>query len=657
MANQNGIERDPNQHITAFLDYYLNECQNPDYAVLLTGCWGSGKSYFIRKYLAGNTCVKNFLTDAEKYRVIYVSLFGAKTRAEMDQRVFEKLHPILSSKGVKLGLSAVEIVSRMLPPASGTVVNGLSVLSKAFIESQKKQPAKKVVAVFDDVERADMPVPELLGYLNEYVEYLHIPCILVADKERWEEAKTCQEDKSTLQSLSSTQEKVIGKTFQIQTEPQEVLDSWLKDGSDCCPVGNRTRKILNEHEDLLIQILEASGKRNYRAFRHTLQDFELFIGSDSMHAIVLDEQLAQDEFCQLFIADFVCVQYAFHLGLFKINEFGEEKREERLASYLADATKPKIPLTVWENIKQCFEHINRLSTHTGDYGGRWMPIWKKWLSQNWNDSIEVQTLIRDSIWFDRQNEYQLDKIYTWFQLNDEDGKKALDAFDLALKEQKLLKPNEIFALFYRLYWYARAGALRESGPEFYDKMARYVESVKDNLEYEELSSFENIEGYDSTYKVYFEDNEKFRKVLEEALKIQKENRMKKWQDDFFTLLQSQSTEDQKRACGRIAGDFNDPEKFLLSRVDIERFLVVFQKLTSGTQNKVLNALEKRYDDVEAHPELMKEKNFLISLKEKGNVIFDSATRPLLTSVFSLFYLNRTLGKILQERFQDQKENV
>ena len=643
-----------NQHIKDFLDYYLNRCQEPDYAVLITGCWGSGKSYFIRNYLTGNAVVKDFLTDVEKYRVIYVTLFGAKTRAEMDQRVFEKLHPVLSSKGMKLGLNAVQIVSRMLSPDSGVAVNGLSVLSKAFIKSQKKQPAKKVVVVFDDVERADIPVPELLGYLNEYVEHLHIPCILVADQERWEEAIKCQKNKATLHSLSSTQEKVIGKTFQIQTEPQEVLDSWLKDGSDCCPVGDRTKKVLAEHKELLMQILENSGKRNYRAFKHTLQDFELFIGSDSKCAVVLDEQLAQEEFCRLFIADFVCIQYAFHIGELNPKTIGENKDLVRLS---AAKKSQKIPLTAWESVNKQYTNIRRLSTHTGDYGGRWMPIWKKWLSQNRIDSAEVQALIKDSIWFDRKNEYRLGKIYTWFSLNDEDGKKALDAFDLALDEQKLLKPNEIFALFYRLYWYAQAGALKESGPEFYNKMVRYVESVKDNLEYEELSSFEKIEEYDSTYKAYFEDNEKFRKVLEGALTIQREKKTGEWQENFFTLLQSQSTEDQKRACERISGDFNDPEKFLLSRVDIDRFLVVFQKLTFGTRNKVLDALEKRYDDVEAHPELMKEKDFLISLKEKVKVIFDFATRPLLTSVFSLFYLNRTLGKILQESFQDQKENV
>lgn len=634
-----------NQHIRDFLDYYLNRCQEPDYAVLITGCWGSGKSYFIRNYLTGNAVVKDFLTDVEKYRVIYVTLFGAKTRAEMDQRVFEKLHPVLSSKGMKLGLNAVQIVSRMLSPDSGVAVNGLSVLSKAFIKSQKKQPAKKVVVVFDDVERADIPVPELLGYLNEYVEHLHIPCILVADQERWEEAKTCQEDKATLHSLSSTQEKVIGKTFQIQTEPQEVLDSWLKDGSDCCPVGARAKKVLAEHKKLLVQIMEANDLRNYRALRHTLIDFERFIGGDALNAIVTNSFLENKEFLLLLLADFICIQYAFHIGELNPKHIGETTSVERLVTKKSE----KIPLTMWEKVNQRFEHINRISTNTGDYGGRWMLIWKKWLSQNRIDSADVQALIRDSIWFDRKNEYRLGKIYTWFSLNDEDGKKALDAFDLALEKQKLLKPNEIFALFYRLYWYAQAGALKERGEAFYDKMVHYVESVKDKLEYEELSSFEKIEEYDSTYKAYFEDNEKFRKVLEGALTIQREKKTGEWQENFFTLLQSQSTEDQKRACGRIAGYFQDAEKFHFTELNVNKFCEAFQKIESSTKSTCLDAIKKRYlKNGKRNEQLLDaEKVFLNNLQQTVTGIFKNAVRPLTPSQFSLFYLNRTLGEILQ----------
>ena len=110
-----------NKHIEEFLDYYLNKEQFPDYAVLITGCWGSGKTYFIRKYLegkgaAGKDVVKTFdwLTDCEKYAVVYVSLFGAKSREEMDKRGLEKLHPILNSEYLKSIPTAVSTIAKLL---------------------------------------------------------------------------------------------------------------------------------------------------------------------------------------------------------------------------------------------------------------------------------------------------------------------------------------------------------------------------------------------------------------------------------------------------------------------------------------------------------------------------------------------------------------
>lgn len=653
MSNQNDIERNHNQHITAFLDYYLNECQNPDYAVLITGCWGSGKSYFIRKYLAGKACVKDFLTDAEKYRVIYVTLFGAKTRAEMDQRVFEKLHPILSSRGMKLGLNAVQIVSRMLPVVSGAAVQGVAGFSENFIESQKKNPEKKVVIVFDDVERADMPVPELLGYLNEYVEHLHIPCILVADQERWEEAKTCQEDKATLHSLSSTQEKVIGKTFQIQTEPKEVLDCWLNGLPDCCPIGDRAKKILAEHEPLLIQILEASEKHNYRAFKHTLQDFELFIGRDSKDANVLDEQLAQDEFCRLFLADFVCMQYQFYLNLFTSEELGEENKDLRLASQLTDS-KEVIPLTPWEKANVPFKRIERLLPNTGDDRERWIEIWKQWLSQHWVDPAELQTLIKESIWFEGQYRYWLNKIANWTSLNDEEGKKVLDAFYEALQNRLLLKPNKLQVLFCRLNWYAQKGALTENAGEFYNKMVEYVESVKDKLEYETLWSLEKTDEYASWYNAYPEENGKFRNVLETALKLKKDERQREWQTLFCEMLQSESQEDQDKACRLIAGTADGLEFFDFPHIDVDKFLNSFLNVKSWMRSMILESLKERYDAISSHPSLLDEKSFLECLRDAAQRKFDSFPKPLPPSIFSLYNLNQTINKILQESFQGKK---
>ena len=55
-----------NEHFTTYLDWYL-DIENPEFAVMIKGEWGSGKSYFIKKYIENkkdNIC-KN-LAEEEK---------------------------------------------------------------------------------------------------------------------------------------------------------------------------------------------------------------------------------------------------------------------------------------------------------------------------------------------------------------------------------------------------------------------------------------------------------------------------------------------------------------------------------------------------------------------------------------------------------------
>ena len=83
-----------NEHIEEYLDYYCNLDHSPEYAVLLKGVWGSGKTWFIKKY-----CEK---LGEKKKKVLYVSLYGITDLAEIDDIFFQQLHPVLSSRGMAI---------------------------------------------------------------------------------------------------------------------------------------------------------------------------------------------------------------------------------------------------------------------------------------------------------------------------------------------------------------------------------------------------------------------------------------------------------------------------------------------------------------------------------------------------------------------------
>ncbi|MCL7775710.1 KAP family NTPase, partial [Pasteurella multocida] len=82
-----------NEHIEEYLDIYLTK-ENIEYATVLTGEWGCGKTYFIRNYIKKKE-------NKKEYKFIYVSLFGLKSISSINQIIFQELHPILSRKEIK----------------------------------------------------------------------------------------------------------------------------------------------------------------------------------------------------------------------------------------------------------------------------------------------------------------------------------------------------------------------------------------------------------------------------------------------------------------------------------------------------------------------------------------------------------------------------
>ena len=121
-----------NKHIKEYLNNYLNEEQSPDYAVLITGCWGSGKTYFIRQYLGGDRKeIKDWLTDCVKYTVVYVSLFGLKNRDEIDKKIQEVFRPKLGLRKLFCHPNAVSLVGNLAVVAVGAKIGTAAIAAGA----------------------------------------------------------------------------------------------------------------------------------------------------------------------------------------------------------------------------------------------------------------------------------------------------------------------------------------------------------------------------------------------------------------------------------------------------------------------------------------------------------------------------------------------
>lgn len=250
--------------ITRTLDNYL-EWKKPDYAVLLTGGWGTGKTFFIKEYR------KRFCWAWVK-RPIYVSLYGIKEESEIENQIFVK---VLFSNALKslIALLMISFVGTLIAYSVRLLfvydkdnltqwigIAGISLLPiLAWIYKTFKTPILSILLsgsslIFDDFERSEIPIESRFAYINRYVEHLHKHVIIICnDKEikdtisktdndvhsksdtngNKQDSETAQ-NTTVFSSFQKIQEKVIGKKIIFEQPPSNVLRTLLKNSDLPC---------------------------------------------------------------------------------------------------------------------------------------------------------------------------------------------------------------------------------------------------------------------------------------------------------------------------------------------------------------------------------------------------------------------------------------
>jgi hypothetical protein len=249
-----------NSHISDFLDYYLL-LKQPEYAVLLKGDWGAGKTWFMENY------IKNRRLASEKF--IYISLYGVGSIGDIDNIVFQQLHPLLSSKGMRF---AGKVASGLLKAGLKVDLKGndspeLSIdprFSNLNIPSYITNTAG-CIFVFDDLERCKMSLGDIMGYINHLVEHDNYKAIVIANED---ELKRVDADSGSSFDYDKIKEKLIGKSFSIVPQVRDVIESSIGSIGDI-----NVRSFLFGIVGYMEQVYELSGTNNLRSVKQALRDF------------------------------------------------------------------------------------------------------------------------------------------------------------------------------------------------------------------------------------------------------------------------------------------------------------------------------------------------------------------------------------------------
>lgn len=246
------MEQSKNQHIREFLSYYCTLESPPEYAVLISGLWGSGKTWFVQNVFAE--------LNKSGLEYLYVSLNGIRSTEEIENEFFRQLHPILTSNGIRL---IGKLSKGIIKTAFSLDVDDDGEIKKLF---SSIKTAENKILVFDDIERCSVPLGDLLGYINQFVEHGSFKSILIANEE---EILKQEDAESKVQAYERIKEKLIGRTFELQPEPIPALNHFISQLQS-----EQTKTVATDNISLIAQIYESSMYRNLRLLKHGLSDFD-----------------------------------------------------------------------------------------------------------------------------------------------------------------------------------------------------------------------------------------------------------------------------------------------------------------------------------------------------------------------------------------------
>ena len=288
--------------VESILDYI--RADYTDYAIMINGEWGSGKTYFWNNKIRKK--IDNMQLNGKQYTTIYMSLYGISNLEDISKKIFIETTQLMDKNLRKYmdmnGQTTIpEYAKTGIDMANlfGVSQNDDRVNYGEFFSTDDK------VLCFDDLERANVDVIDILGYINNFVEHDHIETIIICNEKELStklksnnlEMKTfiatymldkqgelLKTDKPMVEKIRDQiehvfdkaneyeriKEKLIGETFEYAPKFDYIINGLLmryENDSDLI-------RFLRENTNLIISTFNKSGTRNLRILKHALNDFQ-----------------------------------------------------------------------------------------------------------------------------------------------------------------------------------------------------------------------------------------------------------------------------------------------------------------------------------------------------------------------------------------------
>lgn len=255
------------QNLESFITHYLTK--ETQYAVLINGKWGRGKTYYFKHTLYPLiTSAPIPSNEKNKYRVAYISLFGLQSIDDIQVQI---LHELLSSKlstnnspsskkkktKVSISIHLARLLLKGIIILNG-VRNTADLIEEVSAIAKETIDTTTIVICFDDLERISpaLKMEDLVGYINSLVEE-NVKVILI-----------CNEDKLDGTAFNTYKEKIVGVRQEYNPSTEYVIHNIIANYSGA--------KLFQTYLQSIMPLLVELCEKNDHNYRHLIFALDFF---------------------------------------------------------------------------------------------------------------------------------------------------------------------------------------------------------------------------------------------------------------------------------------------------------------------------------------------------------------------------------------------
>lgn len=535
--------------LNIFIHHYITE-DKTNSALMLTGPWGSGKTYYI------NNVLKPYL-KAESINCYTISLYGLNNVLDISKYLFNEIYfnkleehssftigKIIAKSLLKTGMNMARIQLDMSEEDKQKIYNSIDFTNKLII--------------FEDLERCEIPIRLLMGFINNLVEQDNVKVLLVTNES---EISLSKDNKA----YSISKEKTVNDTIHFSPDYKTAIAQILSNF-------NFDIAFLN-HSDNLIQIINDIYAGNLRTFIYAIQKLKnLFLLMDNLD---IDSDFKTSVFYSTL----------YFVGIIKkSDEFPKWEGNQYYSISLSQNKQYPVYKFTYNFIK------NQTIVSTNDIESAY-AAYKIYLAQYVN------------IWINDKDLQSLDQYYL---LTEKEVKMALTSLNNKLNYDTTYNISIYPKLIYKIV--SASTAIQYNPSNIITLLLKKVE-IENEYDIQEIKRQKSMYSND-----YFEDEKdkiEFEKILEKLEKKAYE----------IILNKNQISYDHTKINQLYYEICLTPQKYIInnsfiSRYEIDKLILMLRESSASELNDFRGILLALYRDGKINNYSKNDKDFLLILKKR-----------------------------------------